>query len=150
MKSTLKIAEQGYGLKAVKTLKTYGMIWMASSLLAFDVPLLAADGFCPSESYSAGSCCPDSYYPTPCSASPCCSNDCNEIYSTDVGGCGYQACRRCPVLAPAVALAVVALTGIIAVALQTDHCHIHSSHKNKCHPCKPRCHPSSSHCKKCR
>lgn len=51
-----------------------------------------------------------------------------EEYCTDVGGCGYQQCRSCPVLAPAVALAVATLAAIIAVALQTNnspHSHSH-------------------------
>lgn len=48
-----------------------------------------------------------------------------EEYSTDLGGCGYQECRSCPVLAPAVAIALVTLAAIIAVALQTHNGHGH-------------------------
>ena len=108
MKQCIKLK----ALKALKALKTYGTIWIASSMLFFDMPSLPAECYCP-----------DTCYTNPC---------CDEVFSTDVGGCGYQACRRCPVLAPAVALAVVALTGIIAVALQTDHSHNHA-HNHRHH-----------------
>lgn len=44
------------------------------------------------------------------------------------GGCGYQRCRECPSLTPAIALGAVALVAIIAVAVQNSnnkhgHCH---------------------------
>lgn len=41
-------------------------------------------------------------------------------YVTDTGGCGYKECRKCPSIAPAVALGTVALVAIIAVALQNQ------------------------------
>lgn len=48
-------------------------------------------------------------------------------YSTDLGGGGYQEVRAAPHLAPAVALAAVALAAIIAVSLQTQNnpTHVH-------------------------
>lgn len=45
----------------------------------------------------------------------------------DCGGNGYEQCRRAPSLAPAIALATVALIGIVAVAVQNNN-HSHSSH----------------------
>lgn len=42
-------------------------------------------------------------------------------YSTDTGGCGYQQCRNCPVLAPAIGLAAVALAVILAVGIRNTH-----------------------------
>lgn len=44
------------------------------------------------------------------------------------GGCGYQECRQCPCLTPAIALGAIALVAIIAVAVQNSnnkhaHCH---------------------------
>ena len=48
-------------------------------------------------------------------------------YVTDCGGCGYQECRKCPSIAPGVALGTVALVAIIAVALQDqNHGHGHN------------------------
>ena len=42
------------------------------------------------------------------------------------GGNGYEQCRRAPSLAPAIALATVALIGIVAVAVQNNnHSHSH-------------------------
>lgn len=41
-------------------------------------------------------------------------------YVTDCGGCGYQQCRKCPSIAPGVALGTIALVAIIAVALQNQ------------------------------
>lgn len=49
-------------------------------------------------------------------------------YVTDCGGCGYNECRKCPSIAPAVALGTIALVAIIAVALQNQsnsHSHNH-------------------------
>lgn len=43
------------------------------------------------------------------------------------GGCGYQECRQCPCLTPAIALGAVALVAIIAVAVQnTNNKHAHA------------------------
>lgn len=53
-------------------------------------------------------------------------------YVTDTGGCGYQQCRKCPSIAPAVALGTIALVAIVAVALQNQsngHAHAHSKDK---------------------
>ena len=48
-------------------------------------------------------------------------------YVTDCGGCGYQECRKCPSIAPAVALGTIALVAIVAVALQNQsHGHTHA------------------------
>lgn len=51
-----------------------------------------------------------------------------EAQSVYTGGCGYQECRSCPSLTPAIALGAVALVAIIAVAVQNTnnkhgHCH---------------------------
>lgn len=113
MKNHIKMTGQQRTHQAFKNLKACGVIWMASSMLFFNMPTLSAETYC--------------------------SNTCEEVYSTDVGGCGYQACRKCPVLAPAVMLAVVALTGIIAVALQTDHCHHHSHNRKSSGNCSKSC-----------
>lgn len=48
-----------------------------------------------------------------------------KYFSTDVGGCGYQECRQCPVLAPAIALSALALAAILVVGLQNTHGHAH-------------------------
>jgi len=50
----------------------------------------------------------------------------------DAGGCGYEECRRCPSLAPAVALGTIAIVAIVAVVLQnsggvSSHSHSGSS-----------------------
>lgn len=115
MKSTIKAALQKHQANLLKALKTGAIVWIASSQLNLSVPRLSAETYCPVT--------------------------CEEVYSTDIGGCGYQVCRRCPVLAPAVALAAVALAGIIAVALQTDHGHVHSHshHRGRCHTPKKCC-----------
>src|SRR5690349_7355676 len=115
MKSTIKTAMQKHRAKVLKALKTCAIVWIASSQLSWSLPRLSAETYCPVT--------------------------CEEVYSTDIGGCGYQACRRCPVLAPAVALAAVALAGIIAVALQTDHGHVHSHshHRGKCRTSQRSC-----------
>ncbi len=48
-------------------------------------------------------------------------------YSSDLGGCGFTECRKCPSLAPAVALGTIALVAIVAVAIQNQsHGHGHS------------------------
>lgn len=117
MKKSIKMMRQKSVHQGFKRLKTYGMMWITSSMFFFNMPVASAETYCAATA-------------------------CEEVYSTDVGGCGYQATRRCPVLAPAVALAVIALTGIIAVALQTDHCHHHSHHRDKCAP--------RDHCNRCR
>lgn len=106
MKEPINI--QQLKVKVLKMFKTCGLIWVASSMLLSHRPLFSE------------TCCP-------------CPPSCEDVYSTDVGGCGYQTCRRCPILAPAVALAVVALTGIIAIALQTDHGHLHAHHGHHHH-----------------
>lgn len=50
----------------------------------------------------------------------------NELeYNTDCGGYGYEQCRRCPSLAPAIALGTIALIAIIAVAVQNSSHHNH-------------------------
>lgn len=47
--------------------------------------------------------------------------------SSDFGGCGFTECRKCPSLAPAVALGTIALVAIVAVAIQNQsHGHGHS------------------------
>lgn len=47
-------------------------------------------------------------------------------YSSSLGGCGYAECRKCPSLAPAVALGTIALVAIVAVAIQNqNHGHSH-------------------------
>lgn len=46
-------------------------------------------------------------------------------YMTDTGGCGYQECRRCPSLAPAIALGTIAVIAVIAVAVQNSSHHHH-------------------------
>ncbi len=51
-----------------------------------------------------------------------------EAQSCYTGGCGYQECRQCPCLTPAIALGAIALVAIIAVAVQNSnnkhsHCH---------------------------
>lgn len=55
-------------------------------------------------------------------ASSCCYED--------LGGCGYDECRRAPCIAPAVALGAIALAAIIAVAVQNSSC---SGHSHCCH-----------------
>jgi hypothetical protein len=52
------------------------------------------------------------------------------LYCTDAGGCGYQACRTTPCLAPAIALGTVALAAMIAFIIQNSsggsgHSHSH-------------------------
>ena len=52
-----------------------------------------------------------------------------EAQACYTGGCGYQECRTCPSMTPAIALGAVALVAIIAVAVQNTntkhgHCHI--------------------------
>jgi hypothetical protein len=50
-------------------------------------------------------------------------------YSVDCGGCGYSEARKCPCLAPAIALGAIALAAIIAVAVQNGghgHSHTHN------------------------
>lgn len=42
-------------------------------------------------------------------------------YVTDTGGCGYDECRLCTNLAPAIALSTVAIVAIIAIAVQNSH-----------------------------
>lgn len=47
-------------------------------------------------------------------------------YASTIGGCGYAECRKCPSLAPAVALGTIALVAIVAVAIQNqNHGHSH-------------------------
>lgn len=51
-----------------------------------------------------------------------------EAQACYTGGCGYQECRTCPSMTPAIALGAIALVAIIAVAVQNTnvkhgHCH---------------------------
>lgn len=49
-------------------------------------------------------------------------------YVTDTGGYAYDEARAATNLAPAIALATVAIVGIIAIAVQNSHDHSSSSH----------------------
>ncbi len=49
-------------------------------------------------------------------------------YVTDTGGYAYDEARAATNLAPAIALATVAIVGIIAIAVQNSHDHGSSSH----------------------
>lgn len=49
-------------------------------------------------------------------------------YVTDTGGYAYDESRAATNLAPAIALATVAIVGIIAIAVQNSHDHSSSSH----------------------
>ncbi len=49
-------------------------------------------------------------------------------YCETVGGCGYQQCKSCPVLAPAVLFAAITLGAIIAIAIKAEKEDAHTSH----------------------
>lgn len=49
-------------------------------------------------------------------------------YVTDTGGYAYDEARAATNLAPAIALATVAIVGIIAIAVQNSHDHSSSGH----------------------
>jgi hypothetical protein len=59
----------------------------------------------------------------------CTSTSSLEAQACYTGGCGYQECRTCPSMTPAIALGAIALVAIIAVAVQNTsnkhgHCHL--------------------------